>query len=191
MSNAVNWNTHYQNRLIKLSEIVQSGNVAEFDTFLPDFQAKYGASYDIPEGMVKFVTVPAGMSLLQLAALSGEPEMVTRVYDIVSTLSTFDINYRVPEMENEFFDKTARGIVDRVLRRKDLLPEQRKKYETIKTLLLDRGASKKRSGSVCRVIDGLLYCGALAASFVGDGGKTRRNRRKQRKSRKQRKGRKH
>jgi hypothetical protein len=184
MSNGVNWNTHYQNRLIRLSEIVQSGNVAEFDTFLPDFQAKYGAAYNIAEGMAKFVRDSDGMSLLQLAALSGEPDMALRVYDIVSAISPFNINYRVPQKESEFFDKTARGIVDRVLRRKDLSAEQREKYEEIKTLLLSKGASRKGFGS-CTVVDGLLYCGVIASSIFS-GGKTRRNRRKQRKQRKTR-----
>ena len=178
MSN-VNWSVHLQNRLYGIADVIQSGDVGAFDTSYSGFVAKYGQSYNIPEEMARFVREPEGMSLLQFAVLSGNPAMVQRVYDIVSSVPTFTIEYRIPKNGSEYAGKTARGIVDIMLGNPGLDPATFENYATIKKMLIESGASPKFPRT-----QGLRTAMNFVTSIVR-GGKRRTYRRRRRQIRKQ------
>jgi len=148
-----------------------------------------------------------GMSFLQIAVVSGSPDMVKRVLEVCvnPTMPTaFDIEYRKqssPYKHNEtqeFDGKTARGIADKILEHKALPPEYKTNYQLIRDILLEIGAQGKypkykavmesiqKTGQRAKdvasgVADGV---GTVLKAYISAGGKrkhrkTMRNKRKQ------------
>ena len=148
-----------------------------------------------------------GMSFLQIAVVSGSPDMVKRVLEVCvnPTMPTaFDIEYRKQPSQykhnetQEFDGKTARGIADKILEHKAIPPEYKANYQLIRDILLEIGAqgkypkykavmdSIKKAGRTAKdVVSGTVDgVGTVLKAYISAGGrrknrKTLRNKRKQ------------
>jgi hypothetical protein len=197
--------TNLEENLRTLEKEVLKGDLNSFDqwiTYLNTTYAEYlrrtgNTVNNLIATWVSRSNARGGMSLLQIAVVSGNPDMVKRVLSVCvnpEIATNFDLEYRKqssadpnPEID-QFNGKTARGIVDNILRTTRLPPEYKANYEEIKEILLKIGAEGKHPTfrGVMKAIGwtvGTATTGIVtlwSEGFVGGRKKTLRKKRKNR-----------
>lgn len=209
MANQSNPLEMLKHHLSDVEEGVLNRNIGRFDRWIAFLEKTY-SSYLVQNGsninneIATWVSSPEynaselnGMSFLQIAVVSGSPDMVKRVLAVCvnPTMPTsFDIEYKKqapphPHPETQDFDgKTARGIVDKILSRTTLPPEYKDNYTQIRDILLEIGAQGKypkyravmtaikKTGKVMKdmAVGTATVVGEAAKSYVGSGGSRKR-----------------
>ena len=164
MANQSNPLDMLKHHLSDVEEGVLNRNIGRFDRWMAYLDKTYTRylsqnGTNINNEIATWVSSPEynaselnGMSFLQIAVVSGSPEMFKRVLAVCvnPTMPTnFDIEFKKqpsshPHPETQQFDgKTARGIADKILSSTTLPPEYKENYVQIRDILLELGAQGK------------------------------------------------
>ena len=214
MANQSNPLEMLKRHLSDVEEGVLNRNIGRFDRWMAYLEKTYSTylaqtGSNINNEIATWISDPNynmselnGMSFLQIAVVSGSPEMVKRVLAVCvnPTMPTnFDIEYKKqpsphPHPETQDFDgKTARGIADKILERTTLPPEYKENYTQIRNILLEIGAQGKypkykavmtaikKTGSVVKGVASDVGT-VIKAAFSAGGSRKRQTLRKKRKN---------
>jgi len=188
--------TAFKENLRTVEKVVRDGDLDSFDQWIVYLNDNYGPLLEAKRSNVNneiatWTSVSDaryGMSLLQIAAWGGHPDMVRRVLDVClySEMPTkFNIEYRkknnpsrVPNPEIDMFNgKTARGIADIKIISAPT-DEEKGRYTEIRNILQEAGASEKYA----RTQRLQSFVGAVMPGVFG-GGKRRTYRKKRKTNR--------